>query len=294
MHRGWNFRTRERTTFLLFVLPALVLVGFAFYGPFLMNVFYAFTDWNGIRKAPRFAGWDNFVELLADGDFAASVGFTAAFAVGFIALCNVLGLGLAVVLDQKTAVAGAVRAALFVPYILSLVIVGFIWNFLLGPGFASLAQTGWEFFLLDWLGDRNLNFYTVVLVSVWQALGFYVVIYYAGLQSIPPDVLEAATIDGAGPRLRFWRVTLPLLAASITSGLFFALASSIRVYDVIVSLTRGGPGRATASVTYDIYTEAFFNSRYGYGSAKSLVLLAAVVLISVVQLRALKSKEVEA
>ena len=293
MHHGWKLQARNRT-FLLFVLPSLILVAFAFYGPFFMNVFYAFTNWNGIRKVPRFIGWENFVEMLSDGDFAASVGFTAAFAVGFIVLCNVLGLALALFLDQKTKVAGGVRAALFVPYILSLVIVGFIWSFLLGPGFASLAQSGWAFFQQDWLGDRNLNFFTVVLVSVWQAMGFYVVIYYAGLQSIPQELLEAAVIDGTGRWSRFRHIVLPLLVPSINSGVFFSLAASIRLYDVVVSLTRGGPGRATASVTFDIYSEAFFNNRYGYGSAKSLVLLVVVAAIAVVQLKLMKSREVEA
>lgn len=286
---------RRRGSFALFVAPALLLVLFAFYAPFVMNAFYAFTDWNGIQRAAAFNGLANFRELLSDYDFRGSVVFTLKYALAYIALTNGLAVLVAVVLDRKLRFGNAFRAALFVPYILSLVIVGFIWNFILGPGFQSLAATtGWKVFLVDWLGDRRLVLSTVVLVSVWQSLGFYVLIYHAGLQSIPAEVNEAALLDGAGPVAKFFRVTLPMLASSITSGVFFSLAASIRVYDVIVSLTRGGPGRATASVTYDIYVEAFAHNRYGYGTAKSLVLLAVVLVVAVVQLRFLKSREVEA
>jgi len=135
---------------------------------------------------------------------------------------------------------------------------------------------------------------TVISVSVWQSLGFYVLIYHAGLQAIPQDIYEAVLLDGAGPIRKFFGITLPMLGPSITSGVFFSLAASIRVYDVIVSLTRGGPGRATSSVTFDIYTEAFSRNRYGYGTAKSLVLLVAVMAIAAWQLRLMKAREVEA
>ena len=287
--RLWRFGA-----FLLFILPALFLVLLAFYSPLVMNGFYAFTDWNGIQRAATFNGLANFKELLADGDFGGAIRFTLRFAVAYILLSNVLALLIAIVLD-KLKLGNVARAALFVPYILSLVIVGLIWNFILGSGFASLASlTGWGFFKVDWLGDLSIVFYTIVLVSVWQSLGFFVLIYHAGLQSIPQEVNEAVLLDGAGPVRKLLRVTIPMLTSSITSGVFFALAASIRLYDVIVSLTRGGPGRATASVTFDIYTEAFTNNRYGYGTAKSLVLLGAVLAIAVVQLRFFKSREVEA
>lgn len=288
-------RASDVGVFLAFVLPATLLVLFAFYGPFVMNVFYSFTSWNGIQKAAQFNGLENFAELLTDADFGASVVFTLAFAVVFMGLSNVLGIFLANLLDKNLFLKDALRAVLFIPYILSLVVVGFIWNFLLGSGFSSLAAlTNWEVFRLDFLGNRHLVFWTVALVSVWQSIGFYVVIYHAGLQTIPPELLEAATLDGAGSHAVFYRIKLPLLAASLTSGLFFSLAASIRVYDVIVSLTRGGPGTATNSVTFDIYKEAFLNNRYGYGTAKSLVLLAVVFALSVIQLRFFKNREVAA
>jgi len=288
---GWE----SGGNFALFVAPAAVCVFLAFYAPFLMNAYYAFTDWNGIQRAARFNGISNFVELATDADFLGSVVFTVKFAVLYIAITNFLAILVAVLLNHKLAIAGAVRAAIFVPYILSLVIVGFIWSFVLGPGFQSLAaSTGWGFFKVDWLGDLRVVGLTVVLVSVWQSLGFYVLIYHAGLQAIPKETSEAALLDGAGPATKLFKVTLPMLGPSVTSCFFFSLAASIRVYDVIVSLTRGGPGRATSSVTFDIYTEAFSRNRYGYGTAKSLAVLLLVVILAVVQLRKMKSREVEA
>lgn len=290
-----RWRKGRRGSFALFVYPALLLVLFAFYAPFAMNAFYAFTSWNGIQRAATFNGLANFKELLADSDFLASAAFTLKYALAYIALSNALAILVAVALARDARFGNALRAALFVPYILSLVIVGFIWNFILGSGFQSLAaSTGWSFFRVDWLGDRRFVFLTVVLVSVWQSLGFYVLIYHAGLQAIPEELDEAVMLDGAGPVTKFFRITLPMLASSITSGVFFSLAASIRVYDVIVSLTRGGPGRATASVTFDIYTEAFAHNRYGYGTAKSLALLLVALVIAVLQLRFFKGREVEA
>lgn len=281
--------------FLAFVFPAFLLVCLAFYIPFLMNAYYAFTDWNGIQRVAKLNGLANFSELLQDTDFFNSALFTLKFAVGYIALSNAGAILIAVILNRKLRSANAIRAALFIPYILSLVIVGFIWNFILGAGFQSLGElTHWAVFRADWLGDLKLVPWTVISVSVWQSLGFYVLIYHAGLQAIPQEMYEAVLLDGAGPITKFFKITVPMLAPSITSGMFFSLAASIRVYDVIVSLTRGGPGRATSSVTFDIYTEAFTHNRYGYGTAKSLVLLVVVMVFAAVQLRFMKSREVEA
>ncbi|MNN16502.1 sn-glycerol-3-phosphate transport system permease protein UgpA [compost metagenome] len=210
-------------------------------------------------------------------------------------LINVLAILLALVLDMKLKTTTWLRAAFFIPYILSLVIVGFIWKFIFMQGFESLgASTGWGVFALSWLGEPGLAFISVLFVSIWQSIGFYMVIYIAGLQSVPEDLKEAATVDGAGPIRRFFNVTLPLLAPSITISVFMALTNSIKVFDVILSLTGGGPGGTTYSVAYDIYRDTFQNNLYGYGTAKALILFVAVLIITVIQLTIFKRREVEA
>jgi raffinose/stachyose/melibiose transport system permease protein len=161
-------------------------------------------------------------------------------------------------------------------------------------GFDSLGKmTGLGLFKLSWLGEPGLAFLSVLAVSVWQSIGFYIVIYIAGLQSVPHELLEAAFMDGAGPFRRFFSITLPLLAPSITVSVFMALTNSIKVFDVILSLTGGGPGGSTYSVAFDIYRDTFQNNTYGYGTAKALILFVAVLIITILQLTYFKRQEVE-
>jgi len=162
-------------------------------------------------------------------------------------------------------------------------------------GFESLGKsTGWAIFDLSWLGDPKLAFVSILLVSIWQSIGFYLVIYIAGLQAVPDDLKEAAVVDGAGPIRRFFNITLPLLAPSITISVFMALTNSIKVFDVILSLTAGGPGGSTNSIAYDIYRTTFQDNMYGYGTAKAIILFVAVLIITIIQLTLFKRREVEA
>ncbi|RUT35551.1 sugar ABC transporter permease [Paenibacillus zeisoli] len=286
----------EKLEFGLFTFPVLICVFIAFYIPFALTIRYSFTKWNGISKHPKFIGLDNFKQIfLHDANFSSSAWFTIKYAVLYIVLVNVLAILLALVLDMKLRSTTWLRAAFFIPYILSLVIVGFIWKFIFMQGFESLgSSTGLGIFHLSWLGEPGLAFISILGVSIWQSIGFYMVIYIAGLQAVPDDMKEAAVMDGAGPFRRFFSITLPLLAPSITISVFMALTNSIKVFDVILSLTGGGPGGTTYSVAYDIYRDTFQNNLYGYGTAKALILFVAVLLVTIVQLTIFKRREVEA
>ncbi|MNK28766.1 sn-glycerol-3-phosphate transport system permease protein UgpA [compost metagenome] len=286
----------EKLEFGLFTFPVLICVFIAFYIPFALTIRYSFTKWNGISKHPKFIGLDNFKQIfMHDANFSSSAWFTIKYAVLYIVLVNVLAILLALVLDMKLRGAAWLRAAFFIPYILSLVIVGFIWKFIFMQGFESLgSSTGWGIFHLSWLGEQGLAFISILGVSIWQSIGFYMVIYIAGLQAVPDDMKEAAVMDGAGPFRRFFSIILPLLAPSITISVFMALTNSIKVFDVILSLTGGGPGGTTYSVAYDIYRDTFQNNLYGYGTAKALILFVAVLLVTIVQLTIFKRREVEA
>lgn len=278
-----------------FVIPALLLVAMVFYVPFIMSGFYSLTEWNGISKEPTFVGLKNFITIFTtDQTFIKSMVFTAKYMVLFVVLVNVLGLALAVVLVKKLKTANILRAVFFLPYIMSMIIVGFIWKFIFLQGFTTLEKiTGWGVFQLSWLGDEKLAFISIIFVSVWQALGFYVVLYIAGLQAIPEDVMEAAVMDGATGRTKFFKVTLPLLGTTITTCIFMALTNAIKVFDIILSLTAGGPGGSTYSATLDVYREAFQNNNFGLGSAKALILFVTILLFTTVVLKGLQSREVE-
>ena len=276
-------------------LPAIILVTIMIYIPFVMSGYYSFTEWNGIAKQPTFIGFDNFIALFqGNSSFLSALIFTGKYTILFMILANVFALALAVVLVKKLRTANLLRGIFFVPYIMSMTIVGFIWKFIFSQGFEKLFEmSGIGFLNLSWLGDPNLAFYAVVFVGVWQSVGFYMVLYIAGLQAIPGDVLEAAIVDGANGRAKFFKITLPLLTPSITTCVFMSLTNSLKVFDIILALTKGGPGGATYSVTLDIYREAFQNNNYGVGSAKSLVFFMIILVLTQLVLKVFRNREVE-
>ena len=177
---------------------------------------------------------------------------------------------------------------------MSMTIVGFIWKFIFTSGFEKLYElTQWKIWNYSWLGDVSLVFYSVVLVGVWQSLGFYIVLYIAGLQAVPKDVVEAATVDGASGRQTFFKVIVPLLGPSFTTCIFMSLTNGLKVFDIILALTKGGPGAASNSVTLQIYKEAFTNNKYGLGSAESILYFIFVLVVTQLVLKVFHKREVE-
>ncbi|SFL53398.1 carbohydrate ABC transporter permease [Halanaerobium salsuginis] len=286
---------KSKKELILFTLPALIMVSITIYLPFVISSYYSLTEWNGISKSAKFIGLQNFKTLFFNNSqFLNVLIFTGKYTFLFMLLSNVMALILATFLVQKIKTANILRGVFFVPYIMSMIIVGFIWKFIFSQGFARLFEiTGWGFLNLSWLGNAHLAFYAVVFVGVWQQLGFYIVLYIAGLQAIPEDVMEAATVDGAGALSRFFRVKLPLLGPSITICLFMSLTNGLKVFDIILALTQGGPGGATYSATLDIYREAFQYNNYGLGSAKALVFFLIVLIMTQIVLTISRRNEVE-
>jgi raffinose/stachyose/melibiose transport system permease protein len=281
--------------FLGFTMPALAVILISVEIPFLMSVGYSFTKWNGLDRVPVFVALANYSELFTeDAKAITALIFTLKLAAVTVILTNVIALVLAVILDSHIKAKNALRAAFYVPNIISLIVIGYIWRFIFSRGFDSFyALTHAGIFQLSWLGDSGLAFVSVALVSIWQAIGFYLVIYIAGLQTVPRELLEASTIDGAGPAARFFRITLPLIMPSITVSVFYSLSNALKAFDVIFSLTYGGPGTATTSVALNIYQTAFIESRFGYGTAKSVMLFLIILALTVFQVNVFKRREVE-
>jgi raffinose/stachyose/melibiose transport system permease protein len=276
--------------------PALVVILLFVEIPFFMSIIYSFTKWNGLDKAVKFIGLANYAELLTtDPGLGSAMIFTLVFTVLVVAATNVVALLFAVLLDMNIRGKNVLRAAFYIPNIISLIIIGYVWRFIFSRGFDSFGVlTHMGIFQLSWLGDPHLTFVSVVFVTVWQSIGFYMVIYIAGLQTVPREQLEAAVIDGAAPATRFFRITLPLILPSVTVAVFYSLSNALKTFDVIFSLTFGGPGTATTSIALDIYKTAFSDSRFGYGSAKSVVLFLLILSVTVFQLTAFKRREVQA
>ena len=289
-------KKKERLESVLYTIPAIVLVCVVFYIPFVMGGYYSLTKWNGIAKEPVFIGFKNYMTLFeSSSGFLTSLGFTARYTILFMILANVFALAIAVALTKKIVGVSVFRSMFFIPYIMSMTIVGFIWKFIFSQGFAVLYEkTSLEFLNWSWLGSVKLAFYSVLFVGVWQALGFYIVLYIAGLQAVPTDVLEAATIDGANGVNKFFRVTLPLLKPSIITCVFMSLTNSLKVFDIILALTKGGPGESTYSATMDIYREAFQKNNYGLGSAKAIVFFVIVLVITQLVMKLMNSIDKDA
>ena len=286
---------RQGLQFIAYVAPAVFFI-ILFVGiPFVMCIYYSFRKWNGIGKSSTFLGIDNYAKLFTDSTFQNAMGFTFIYAIAVVILVNVAAIILAALLESKIRGKGLFRAAFYIPNIISMVIIGFIWKFICIRVFDALGSaTGLEIFNWSWLGDAKLAVITTILVSVWQNLGFYLIIYIAGMQSVPDDLEEAARIDGANAVRRFFTVTIPLIMPSISFCMFHSVANSMKMFELIFSLSGGGPGSATTPIALDIYNTAFNNNQFGYGSAKSVILFLIVAVISVVQVSFFKSKEVEA
>jgi len=279
-----------------FTAPALIFIFAFIFVPFFMTIFYSFTNWDGIREA-EFVGFDNYRRFVDDHNAINSLTFTLRYAAVYVVSINVLSLLLASLINSKIVGKDFFRTAFYVPNVISLVIIGFIWQFILRNVFDSLyimSDESLAFLQWSWLGDKDLAFYSVILVTIWQSIGFFTIVYYAALQSVPGDLLEAASIDGAGSIRRFFRITVPMIMPTITFCVFFAIANSFKQFDLIFSLTDGGPGGATTTMALDIFRTGFGTLRQlGYGNAKSVILFVLVAVITALQISLFRRKEVE-
>ncbi len=261
-----------------------------------MNIGYSFTNWNGVSRVKDYVGLANYIKIFTqDTAYWHHLVFTLKYFIVYVVLVNVIGLLIALLLAKSTLFNSVVRASVFLPYVISLIAVGLIWKFMYTIGFESIgAMTGIELFSRGWLSDPQLVSVSIQITTLWQNIGFVMIIYIAGLVSQPKSVMEAAEIDGANSLQRFWSIKLPLLMPSITTCLFFTITYSLRLFEVLLVLTRGGPGDLSMTIAYDIYNEAFLRNRYGYSTAKSVVFLVIVLVIALVQFRVSKRMEVEA
>ncbi|MGN7763160.1 carbohydrate ABC transporter permease [Paenibacillus sp. 22594] len=279
-----------------FVGPALLFFTLITIIPFLMGMYYSFTDWNGVSGNVGWVGIDNFKAIFTnDPDFWSSFWFTVRFTVLGVVLTNVVGFFLAYLLTKPLKTRNMLRTIFFMPNVIGGLLLGFIWQFIFIKGFATMGDvTGWSFFNLPWLGDATTGFWAIVMVFVWQSSGYLMVIYIASLSNVSKEVLEAAEIDGATRMQVLRNIIVPLIMPAVTIGLFLAISWSFKMFDLNLSLTKGGPFKSTESVAMNIYNEAFLNNRYGLGTAKALLFFLIVAIITVIQVRVTKSKEVEA
>lgn len=277
-----------------FVVPALALFAFVVLLPSARGVHYAFTDWDGLSPQWSLIGLDNFTAIADDPDAVQAIWHTLLIAVAVTVIQNGLGLLLALGVNTIIKSRNVLRVFLFAPAVVTPIVTAYLWRNLLGPDGAVnslLAAVGLGTWQQDWLGNPRLALWSVVAVVVWQFAGYSMVIFLAGLQSIPKEISEAAAMDGAGPVRRFWWIVRPLLAPAITINLMLSIIGGIKLFDQVYALTGGGPGHATDTISTLIYKDAFTLGEFGYSIALAVVLTAIVAVVSAGQYAVLARNE---
>ncbi|MGH3500644.1 MAG: carbohydrate ABC transporter permease [Nocardioidaceae bacterium] len=275
-------------------MPAIVLYAFIVLVPSARGAWLGFTSWDGLSAVKHFVGLANFREILHDPASRGAVGHTLLIAISVTVIQNGVGLFLALGVNSRIKSRNVLRVFLFAPAVMTPVIVGYLWKFILAPhGVLNsiLVKAGGESWAQNWLGSPSLVLWAVVGVIVWQFSGYSMAIFLAGLQSVPPELIEAATVDGAGPVQRFWYIVRPMLAPAITINLMLSIIGGLKLFDQVYILTGGGPGHASETLSTLIYKNAFQFNEFGYGVALALVLAIFVAFISGAQYRLLRRQE---
>jgi ABC-type sugar transport system permease subunit len=276
-----------------FILPNFI--GFALLTliPMCAAFVIAFMKWDSYSP-PEWVGFANFARMMRDESFWIALGNTAYYAAGHIPLTILASLGLALLLNRKLRGLGFFRTAMFFPYITSLVAVAVVWNMLFNPTAGPINQFLELIGVADppgWTTSSAWAMPAVIITSVWRDMGYYMVLYLAGLQAIPQEYYEAAEVDGANAWQRFWNITIPSLRPTTFFVLIMVTIASFKVFDLIVVMTGGGPGRSTLVLSQLIYREGITENRFGYSSAISLVLFLIVLVFTVVQFKLQQRKE---
>jgi len=279
-----------------FILPAIAIYTIFVVFPFFSNIHISLTDWTGMEKTYNYIGFTNFIKAFKITLVSQSIINTIIFTIGNVFGASILGMILALALDQPLKTKGFMKSIFFIPCILSTTVVGTLWGYMYsydGIINAVLSRLGLSSLAYDWLGYDKIALFMMLITQYWQWLGFCAVIYIANLQVIPQDLYEAAKIDGANALQRFRHVTLPMLIPGITINTITSFVGGLRTFDLVFILTRGGPGYSTSTIGYAIYNLGFENQQMAVGCALSLILLAITFIVSIIQLRFFKSKEIE-
>ncbi|MGG5303376.1 ABC transporter permease [Enterococcus pernyi] len=272
---AWSFIAPNFIGFLIFTLV-----------PVVCSLILAFMKWDSF-STPEFVGLQNFTRMLSDDTFWISLKNTFLYTIGVVPLTLVCSLGLAILLNQKIKGVKFFRTAFFFPYVTSLVAIAVVWSMLFHPTMGPINQ-----FLRvvienppGWLSSSDWALTAIIIVSVWRGMGYYMVLYLAGLQGISKELYEAAAMDGANKWKQFIHITVPALRPTTFFVTIMLVINCFKIFDLVQVMTDGGPGRATNVLVYQVYSEAFVKFNFGYASAIAMVLFVIVLVITVIQFK---------
>ncbi|WZL81565.1 sugar ABC transporter permease [Vallitaleaceae bacterium 9-2] len=270
----------------LYIAPSLILISIFSLIPILMTLYFSFTDYN-IIQAPTFTGLKNYIRMLGDPFVVSSMKNTFIFTLFVVPTQTILSMVIASVLAQKfqNKLGGFIKSSLFIPVISSTILVGTLWSFLLATD-TGIINTFLALIGLDkvnWLGTKFTSLLSVCLVSIWKNVGYFLVIFYAGIMEIPKMLYESGQVDGANKYQQFWYITMPMLKPITFLVVTLGTIWSFQIFDLVYVMTGGGPGRSTITLVMTIYNTAFKEFSMGYASTISLLLLVFIVIISSIQ-----------
>ena len=269
----------------IFVLPTMCAFILGFIVPFVMGIGLSFCKFTTVTDA-KFVGLSNYVDALQDTVFRHSFWYTALFAIVSLAVINIIAFALAMALTQKMRGTNVFRTIFFMPNLIGGIVLGYIWQLIFN---GILSKFGTALMLNEWYG-----FWGMIILVSWQQIGYMMIIYIAGLQSIPGDVMEAAQIDGASGIQRLFKVTIPMMMPSITICMFLSITNGFKLFDQNLSLTAGEPAKMSEMMALNIFNTFYGRTGWeGVGQAKAVLFFILVVGIGMIQLRATRSKEVQ-
>ena len=273
----------------IWIAPAVILSVIFRYYPFVNGFLLSLQEWDGVNT-PIFIGFRNYIELFrGDPGFWQAFRNNVVYAAGTVTGKILLSLFIAVLINQKLPGMTTMRTILFTPVVMSFVVVGLLWGWILDYNFglvnSAMRSMGLGAYVQDWLGDPKIALSTLIFVDIWKWYGFHMVIFLAALQSISRDLYEAAAIDGATSNQSFWRITLPLLGPVLAVNIAISLMGGFNVFDLVFVLTEGGPFNSTNVVSLYMYIRGFKYYRMGYATAMSYLLFVLVIAATLVQLK---------
>lgn len=279
-------KLKERLPYIIMVLPAVVLFIIFFILPLLFTARFSFYNWNNYSQDVSFVGIKNYKNLLGDGSIFMGVKNALIYSVSTVVLQNIIALPVAVMLNKHFKGRNVFRAIFFCPAVLSTLVVGYLWKYLLSAsdyGFINQVLMGLGFNKVNFLGDGKLALAVIILTQVWQWFGWAMVIYLGNLQSISDDLYEAASIDGANTLQKFWHITVPGLAPAIKTNVVTGTIAGLKVFDIVLSMTGGGPAHKTDTILTLMFAK-FSEGNYGYASAFGIGFLVVSMLLACVLL----------
>lgn len=287
-----NYRKGDLGSALLFLSPTLVIFSTFILFPVFFSFYLSFQKWNMFSGDATFIGLDNYTRMIQSAEFWQVLKNTAIYSIGTIPINMALSLWVAYLLNKKIAGKKFLRTAFFAPVIISPVAAALIWRWMYDPNF-GLVNFFVESLGLDpvnWLNEPTAAMFALIIMSVWKTFGINMVLFSAGLQGIPESYYEAAELDGAGKWAKFWNITIPMLAPTTFFIMIMSMISSFQVFDVVYVLTSGGPLGSTKVLVFYVYEYAFKFFEMGYASAISYFLFALLFLLTILQIKYLKSK----